>query len=742
MRRLFIAVFLVVALSGSTTGQGQEARGRPEVVSIDLAGNSTFPTDTLKRAIVNRETECRTVFLWPFCKIDLDFPHARHYLQAEEFPRDAIRLRLYYWQRGFRDAQVDTASRTPATDQIELAFTIDEGRPVLVDSIAVEGGEAIANTTLLEDLPLRKGQPLSGLVVEATRTTLESRLHDDGYAHALVLLRTDLPRGTYSATVTFDVDPGPRARFGPIEISGNAELSETVVRRMLGFREGDQYGTSRILDSQRNLFSLEIVQYARVDTVPTADLDTIIPMRVEIAESYEYRVRTGAGWSTADCLTTEARWSARNFFGGARRFQVRGRLANVLAESLHDPFCGDAGVGDYGRLNWLVAADFVQPWIFSPRNSLSLGIYGERTSLPDVFVRKAVGVNIALVRSLGRNTPLTVFYRPQLSRLEAAEVFFCTSFQACAPEDIDVVQGANWLAPVGANVSTDRTDNLLDPRSGYRGALELEHAAGWTGSNYAYERVLAELSAYQGVGGASVLAGRLRAGWVRPGEFARLEGGGEVVHPIKRFFSGGSNSVRGFAQNRLGPKVLTISAERLLRTDADSIIPVCAVAELVALTCDAGELGEDAFTPQPTGGTRMLEASLEYRFPITPEAFEGVGFLDVGQVWAEGQTLDLGDLEWAPGVGVRYYSPIGPIRLDLGYSSSREESLVVITSQVRPCEFPGAGPSCIPRVRGAQTGPGFLQVGELAALQPDVVFDQGGSFLRRLQLHFSIGQAF
>ena len=744
MRRAFLVALGFLLLPEVVAGQNEGPRGRPEITGIRFVGNRTFPTDTLKRAIVNRATECRTAFLKPLCAAGVDFALNRHYFNLDEFARDAIRVRLFYWQRGFREALVDTASDVPKAGKIELALRVTEGRPVLVDSIAVVGGEDIEDPSLLGSLPLSEGDPLSGIAVEATRDSLESRLHDAGYAYALVLLQTELPIGSYSASVTFDVDPGPRVRFGQVDIFGNRELSEDVVRRMIGFSEGDPYGTSTILDAQRNLFSLEIVQYALVDTLHTADLDTIIPLRIEISEGDEYRVRAGAGLSTAECLSTEARWTARNFIGGARRLQVRGRLSNVLAESLQDPFCSQAGVGPFGRLNWLVAADFSQPWIFSPRNSLVVELYGERTSLPDVFVRKGVGVNLALVRSLARNTSLSLAYRPQLSRLEAAEVFFCTSFLACAPSDIDVVQGANWLAPVAVGLSTNRTDNLLNPRSGYRASVDLEHASRMTGSNYAYNRALAELSLYRGVGGSGVVASRLKVGWVGPGEFAllRREGSGsKVVHPQKRFFAGGSNSVRGFAQNRLGPKVLTVSAERLLLPDTTTgqQVPLCSVAEVVSLACDAGGLADGDFTPQPTGGTRVIEGNFEYRFPLTARAFEGVTFVDFGHVWAEGQEVGLSDIVWTPGLGVRYYSTIGPIRLDFGYRTSGGERLRVVTSQVEPCvSGPGGAEACTEIAPGV----GFARAGELAVLQPSVSFDDDLSFLQRLQFQFSIGQSF
>jgi hypothetical protein len=112
----------------------------------------------------------------------------------------------------------------------------------------------------------------------------------------------------------------------------------------------------------------------------------------------------------------------------------------------------------------------------------------------------------------------------------------------------------------------------------------------------------------------------------------------------------------------------------------------------------------------------------------------------VGQVWDEDEALELGDLEWTPGVGVRYYSPIGPIRLDLAYSSQGAEQLRVVTGQVEPCVAPS--PDCIPLHPLGEDGPGFLRVGELALLGPTVPFGRDQSFLHRLQLHFSIGQAF
>ena len=152
MTRVFLVALGFLLLPEAVAGQNEGPRGRSEVTDIRFVGNPTFPTDTLKRAIVNRATECRTAFLKPLCAAGVDFALDRHYFNLDEFARDAIRVRLFYWQRGFREAAVDTASDAPKAGKIELALRVTEGRPVLVDSISVVGGEDIEG-------PVPPGQP-------------------------------------------------------------------------------------------------------------------------------------------------------------------------------------------------------------------------------------------------------------------------------------------------------------------------------------------------------------------------------------------------------------------------------------------------------------------------------------------------------------------------------------------------------------------------------------------------------
>jgi outer membrane protein insertion porin family/translocation and assembly module TamA len=284
---------------------------------------------------------------------------------------------------------------------------------------------------------------------------------------------------------------------------------------------------------------------------------------------------------------------------------------------------------------------------------------------------------------------------------------------------------------VGITFSQDRRNQALSPTRGYSALIDLEHASDWTGSDFRYTRIISEATWYTQGRTQWVFGARLRGGWINPQGFRGLEsteGSREIIHPQKRLFAGGSNSVRGYAQNRLGPRVLYLENVEALYTDRDDG-PLCTRAQVADLSCDPGGLPDGQFVSSPTGGTKLLEGSLEIRFPIAGELWEGATFLDFGQVWDEDASPRLGDLEFTPGMGIRYFSPIGPIRVDMGYRFGAGERLAVVTK----------------RMVADATAPEGLRPGDDVVVL-DTPVSWGGGLgpwdVRRFQIHLSIGQAF
>lgn len=743
---------LVAWLVPGAGGRAAAQEGQEPVTELRFEGNHHFPDRVLETAIVTRATTCRSPFLSPFCWAGFGFAVDPSYFNDREFRRDQARIRLFYYERGYREAVVDTVVRRPPGEGVRITFRIQEGEPILVTDVGFTSLEEMPDSSILENLPIREGRPLSLPALNDTRDTLEARLQNRGFAHGEVMLGYDISATTpHEAAVSFDLYPGPETYFGPITVEGESEVKETVVRRMLPFQEGDLYRQDLRFAGLRNLFNLEIFTYAEIIPDLAHVPDSIVPLLVNVQEGDVHRVRVGSGLSTAECINAEAQWTSRDFYGGARQLQLTGRVSNWLAPSLHDtPFCRDSGTGLYGGLNRLLSADFTQPWLFSPRNSLTGGLFWERQSVPRAFIRNTLGASLGLSRTLGSTTAMTLSFRPQYSKVEAVEIFFCSNYLICNPGDISTLQHSNWLSPLGLRVSRDRRNQVLNPTRGYSALLDMEYAAGWTGSQFPYSRFLADGTWYAQGDAGWVLATHLRGGVVVPGRFggiAASTASDRIVHPDKRFYAGGSNSVRGFPQNELGPRVLHVKNVGALLAprigpSGNALPPLCTQETISDRTCDVGELGADYLEVLPTGGTSLLEGSVEVRFPLAARLWEGAAFLDMGQVWGENDEVKLGDLQLTPGFGIRYFSPIGPIRVDLAYRFNRRESLNVVTAEVRPFDPATDDPGLMIKPPVGPPLP-YVRTDSLALLGPQYRWGEASLWsLGRLQLNLSIGQAF
>jgi outer membrane protein insertion porin family/translocation and assembly module TamA len=251
-----------------------------------------------------------------------------------------------------------------------------------------------------------------------------------------------------------------------------------------------------------------------------------------------------------------------------------------------------------------------------------------------------------------------------------------------------------------------------------------------------------------------VLALRGRLGYVRAlsGTNARLgierttgDAAEQLLHPRTRFYAGGSQSVRGFGENQLGPRVLTIDPNairgRVIRNDNKDTTyasaPGCAPPGSI-VTCYGARrdsVGDGNVIARPLGGTAIIEGNVELRIPITGPLVAAV-FVD-GALLGERSIGSIGNGTRAitPGVGVRYQSPVGPVRLDLGFRPSLREALPVITEEVR---------DGVPQLVDLTAGQGCATATTVGCR----VFprEEAASFLnrltRRLTLHVSIGEAF
>jgi outer membrane protein assembly factor BamA len=725
----------------------------PEVKRLDLVGVSPAVDEAdLRASISTTATTCKSVIFVPFCKLTpTHILLERHYLDHKELARDVLRIRIWYYQHGYRDAQADTTVTWLDDDDIAVTFTITEGVPTLVTDAVVQFDSTLIPRKRVDELMLlKRGAPLDLRKLDSTRVFFQNALWELGYADALIDTSTVVDATAHTAQVQVRLVPNYRTTVGAIHIRGAQQVSEATVLNSLNFRTGDLYRRSAVLESQRNLYESNLFRLATIN-VPTS-FDSVKTVNVVVREAPLHDARLSAGFNTANYLQAAGRYTAYNLLGGARRLDVQATFGNLLAGSLNGvkPFHHYDVVADStvtGR-----GADFLQPtyqasvrlqqpaFLQQPKNTFGVGAFTQRRSVPNVVIDRGYGADATFTRSLALRAPASLTYRYEVTRVEANGPYFCINFGVCESTTIEALRAHNTLSPVTGTAFVDRSDQPLAPTRGYTARATVDYASAATASDYRYYRAFGEGSLFTRMGAASsVLAFHLRLGFVRP------LGGDGILHPRTRFYAGGANSVRGFGENQLGPRILTLPRSFLIGAKTATGV-TCDVTTEAIRACDPNTAldslhhvepaGDGAFTPRPLGGTSLIEGSVEYRFklPLLTN-LGGAVFVDGASVGEKiidpinnglSSLSDLvrGKTAITPGFGVRYYSPVGAIRVDLGYNPSRVEELAVVTEISR-----NGRSEIIP-----------LDV----ARRYDPLNGATGirNLLNRLTLHLSIGEAF
>jgi outer membrane protein assembly factor BamA len=710
---------------------------RPRVERITFRGVDALDTRELRRSIATEQTRCRSVLLRPFCWLtDWSVFVDKAYLNPAELPRDELRLEVRYFRRGYRDAVARQELR-PRGRGVEVVFTVEEGPPTLVASREIEQERQVLSSRALRWARIPdQGEPLDLIRLDSARVRLQEMIEDQGHLDGVVRDTAEVDREARQARLRVAIDPGPRSTLGTFHIRGNQDVSDDVVRLGTVLREGRVIRRRDLVGARRSLYESNLFHEVSVE-VP-AQPDSVKRIEIEVREAPPRLGRLGGGFNTLEFVQLEGRYSDHNWLGGGRRLDARAAVGNLLAEQLNargifrDVLPDMAPLEDdraFLRPTWQASLELQQPGFRAAENTIGAGIFAHRRLVPGVAVDLGYGADVSFTRLLRDRSPITASHRAEVTEVQAGELYFCVNYGLCDLPTIEAVRRPRRLSPAALSFTVNRADDLLDPTRGWRTRLDLEHASDLTWSQFHYHRASGTWAHYfPGDLGRQVLGVRVRGGWVRPlGGTADALGvdlfEGEILHPRKRFYAGGANSVRGYGENQLGPRILTVSPEALLDPNGEG---GCSAAAIAAGTCDPHVAPADAFRPRPLGGTTLLEASVEYRFPLWRE-LRGAVFVDAGAVGGREQAR-VGRGAWAitPGIGARYATAVGPIRVDLGFRPRTVEELPVVTEVV--------GEDGQPRIVRLETPRRW-----------DPLEDASGFFgelMGRLRLHVSIGQAF
>ena len=703
----------LLAASSVLSAQNQE---RPERVvrRLSFVGNRALDDYTLSSAIAT--TSSSWFATNPFVRW-LGMGEKR-YLDELELRRDVVRLLLLYRQSGYMTSVVDTSVvRTPK--DAYLTFRIHEGEPVRVARLDLQGVEGILDSAELRHaLPLQVGDPFNRFLLQASADTIVARLRNGGFPYAEVLRNFDSEAGALRAEITLEAVPGPRMRVGEVAIQGLAEVDTATVRKMLSVHPGDLFRQDALYRSQRDLYGMGVFRYANVLLVDSLHAtngssevgdDSAVRVLVQVQEGPQHRLRTGLGYGSVDCLRVQTGWTANDFLGGARTLDLSARLSKIGGGSpsetdgfrqLCRPFFSDTAWSP-DTLNYTLGATLRQPAFISLAHTATVGLFAEKRSEPGIYTRKAVGMNADVTINARRQVPVTVGYGFSFGSTEAEAAIYCTFFLLCDATSQAFLKDPRAFGAITMTAVRDRVNNPLDPSTGSLVTATFVYASRLVGSDSSYEfnRAEFEISRYYPIGRRSVFAWRVRGGTILPQKITLAGQRVGYVPPDQRFYGGGPNSVRGYGRNGLGPRVYV--------TDSLSITP--------------GPTPDTTFhhlTAAATGGNSafVLNAELRFPSPIFAQRMRLGLFVDVGQVWERGDELvAIQGVRVTPGAGVRFTTPLGPVRVDVAYNGYPPEPGPLLLQS----------PDSIVQIR-----PDFAPPGP------------GKSFWSRLVLQLAVGQAF
>lgn len=745
-RRLILALLLPAAVGAQDIVCD---KGDTEVLRLEFTGNASFAPAVLARGIATTPSH--------WARRSLRFFGTRYCLDKAEFPRDVIRLILFYRNHGYLDVTVDTVVTHVNASQIAVRFAINEGQPTRISSLAITGLDAVPVRAAVERaLPLSAGGPFDRVALAGARDSLVMRLRNAGYPDADVLVNYDTDLPTRLAAVTFAAVPGPRARIGAVRVAvqpfrRGAQVDTTVVRRLAGLSTGAWYRQRDLERAKRTLYGGQL--FARVSVEPDTlgvRADSTLPVMIDVTEASPQSARVGGGWGSLDCFRAYADYSHLNVARSATRVDLRARVSKIGVGRPLDGFsslCTQDARNDFFSqdLNYSTGLTITPPVSARVGVQPSLTLYSERRSEYNAFMRSTpIGGALALARSAGRRTQ-NASYTVEFGSTKSFPALLCAVFNACDAADQSSLLRQQRLAVLGISFSDEKTDNPSDPTRGTVLRGDARHASKLVGSDarLQFTRFTLDGAAYYPLGREVVIAARLRLGVVLGPTF-QSSVGDAYIPAQERLYAGGATTVRGFRQNELGPVVYIPTAYDTVQADGtpggDPLNP----AQTVYFRANAAKVGQRAI---PVGGNALLVANFEARFrsPVLSNLLQVAVFADAGRVWNPGTaaSLNLRTVQWTPGLGIRVRTLVGLVRVDIGYNQyQRSDGAAYFDTAISEggqlfCVSPGN----TLRVSPASVGSTQLRQASgscPAGFRPP----RENSFLRRLTPQISIGQAF
>lgn len=611
---LLLAVGFWVSVS-QTRAYAQESAGRNEIVwKVQIEGNETYSNLNLRDIIATQRPNAVNKLL----RRTEDYR-----LRETEVRRDVIRIERYYQRRGYDEVSVSYSieeGRKPW--QKIVTFTIREGEPLRVSQVETEFQSSEESEKMIRqsrefDRALQRHEFQPGNRYQIVRHPdvegmFTRAMEEAGFAYADVEIETKIDSAMKQVAVKIINLPGPRTYIENVEIDGEVTVDKWLIMRETNFRKGSVYSRTNMQQAQRELFNHHLFRFATVN-IPDQPQDSTLDLTIRIREFPPRSVEASFGIGREELLRGQLTWLHRNVFHTGNRFSVSGR-ASFIEQRL--------GLG------------YLIPYVFNSKSSFVSNPFAQHRVEPAFELFRA-GFSNSLIYQFNRNLTSSVSYEMTINEEVSGRS------QESLPDTMLSYNTGSFTVSGYYNQGLTRSDD------GWVVQPSLEVSSVFGEGSFEFQKGSIDIRRYTRLSNSLTLANRIQTGAI----FYVVQ---DSLPSNIRFFSGGTNSVRGFNRQMLGPKRASFDEDG----EFDGYVPV--------------------------GGRAVFNFNVELRQRLD-FLFNGLGmaaFFDGGQVWRaieeynplrvdhlEGE-IDRNrtrSLQFGVGGGISYDSPIGPIRFDLGY---------------------------------------------------------------------------
>jgi len=526
--------------------------------------------------------------------------------QEETFAEDLEKIRALYTDEGYLDIDVKPLIDYSADGtSMFIILEIAEGRKYLVGSVALKGTLVFPEKEVMKKVHLKPGKTFSLKALREDVLALREFYQHHGYMNVQIEAQRNLNAETGNIDVAFIIDPKEIVYVGKIDIKGNVKTKDVVVRRELRIYPGEKFDGDKLRRSKERLYNLGFFEDIYFDTEPTAK-ENVQDLTVTVKESKTGEFAFGGGYSTIDEFVGFVSVTQRNFdilnfptfMGAGQSIQIKAEIGTIRQNY---------------NLSW------TDPWILGYPYLFGFDIYrishSRQEKLGYGYDEVRTGGDLRFGKEFTEEIRGDAMYR-----LEEVKI---TNIDPNASGDLSREQGSNLISSISLGLGYDTRDNIYIPTRGAFVSGGVEYAGGFIAGDKNFFKASGSVSYYKSFFQNIVLELKGRTGLVFP-----FSGSDEV--PIyERFFSGGAETIRGYAERKVGPR--------------------------------------DPGSNDPIGGEAMTIGNAEVTFPLYEKIIKGAVFYDVGNTWRRTTQYFDGNFKSGVGVGVRVKTPLGPFKLDYGY---------------------------------------------------------------------------